>query len=266
MNKLSGEKSFLDHLEEFRMVIIKIAVCLIILFPVAFWVSSPAIDFLKESSFPENITLKYFSPMELFFVRMKVGLMIAFFIGLPYIAYQVWQFVVPGLYRHERFWIFYMAIISWALFLGGALFGFYFILPAVMRFALGMQTASVEPAIGVSNFIGLATMLMFGFGVMFQFPIVIFILTASGLVDVRFFKKQRMLMLILILVLAAILTPPDIISQALMAIPTYLLFELGLLFGLLAAKCKPKKIKTMPEEEEAVEPEKDNYDEIYGRK
>lgn len=219
-----------------RFLFIRIGICLLVLLPLAFWLAEPLVRLLILSCTPEGFTLKYFSPMEPFFVRVKMSFILALFFGMPYIAYQVWGFVAPGLYARERFWLSRLALASWVLFVGGVAFCYYVIIPTVMRFSLGLRTEVLEPAIGIGNFIGLAGMLLIGFGIMFQFPIAVYVMAGTGLVKLKVLRKQRPLVLIIILAMAAMLTPPDIVSQLLMALPTYLLFECGLLFAALAVR------------------------------
>ncbi len=237
---LVEEKSFFSHLEELRFLFIKIGVCLLCLLPLSFWLAEPLVRILIQSCTPDGFTLKYFSPMEPFIVRMKASLILALFFGMPYIAYQVWKFAAPGLYRHERFWLSRLALTSWSLFVAGVFFCYYVIIPSVMHFALKLQNDVLEPAIGIGNFVGLVGMLLVGFGIMFQFPIVVYVTARAGMVRLQTLKKQRPLVLIVILAMSALLTPPDIISQLLMSLPTYLLFECSLLFAALAVKEQQK--------------------------
>ncbi|QSH41758.1 twin-arginine translocase subunit TatC [Lentisphaerota bacterium ZTH] len=229
-----GEKSFLAHLEELRWVLLRGLICIAILFPLTFWLAPYGLKLLVKHSCPAGFTLKYFTPLEPLFVRIKLGLLLAFFIGIPYIAVVLWGFIIPGLYCRERFWLGRLAVLSWLLFICGIVFSFLLILPAVMSFSLSMQTQALQPAIGINSFVSLTGFLLLGFGVMFQLPIAVFLLVKTGLVKLETFKRQRPLACIVILTLSAILTPPDVFSQVMMAVPSYLLFELSLLLGRFA--------------------------------
>ncbi|MCP3964928.1 MAG: twin-arginine translocase subunit TatC [Lentisphaerae bacterium] len=243
MTEQHGEKSFLAHLEELRWVLLRAIICIAVLFPLAFWLAPYGLELLVKHSCPTGFALKYFTPLEPFFVRIKLGLLLAFFIGVPYIAIVLWGFVVPGLYVRERFWLGRLSFLSWLLFICGIFFSFFLILPAIMNFSLSMQTEALQPAIGINSFVSLTGFLLLGFGIMFQLPIAVFLLVKSGLVKLETFQKQRPLVCIVILTLSAILTPPDVFSQVMMAVPSYLLFEISLVLGRFA---KPRQRQQTP--------------------
>ena len=197
----------------------------------------------------------------------------AFFIALPYVAYTVWKFVVPALFPHEKRTVKRLSLSTCLLFIAGVAFCFFLIIPAMMRFSLSMQSEGLEPAIGLSNYIVLVGMLLLGFGIMFQLPIVVLFLALSGIIKLKTIKKMRPIVLIIILTLSALLTPPDVFSQLMMAVPTYLLFEISLLVSSIAIRNK----KTLEVEENDNpkdddddffqpyydEPDTDDYNEHY---
>jgi sec-independent protein translocase protein TatC len=240
MSVLGNHKTFIEHLEELRLVIIRIIITIVILLPVTFYFAENAIQLLIKYTCPPGFSLRYFSPMEPLFVQIKISLLGAFIIGLPYIAYIGWKFLVPALYPEERRRIKQFALSSWFLFIAGVTFCFYFIIPAMMRFSLSMQSAELQPAIGLSKYIGIVGMLLIGFGVIFQLPIAVFFLVISGIVKLSTLRKQRAVVLIIILTLSALLTPPDIFSQIMMAVPTYLLFEFSLIFSAMTMRTRAK--------------------------
>ncbi|MDD5599315.1 MAG: twin-arginine translocase subunit TatC, partial [Victivallaceae bacterium] len=207
MDSPENSKTFLEHLEELRRVIFKILAAVIIVFPAAFYFAGDLIVLLVNHSCPEGFALHYFSPMEPLFVKIKISLLAAFFAALPYVAWEVWKFVVPALYPDEKRVIKRLTLSSWALFLAGVAFCFFFVIPAMMRFSLSMRSDELQPAIGLNNYIGLAGMLLLGFGMMFQLPIVIFFLALSGMIQIKTINKFRQLFMIVILTLSALLTP-----------------------------------------------------------
>ena len=275
MNFSENHKTFIEHLEELRLLIFRIIFAIIFFIPVSFYFADDFIRLLVEHSCPPDFTLRYFSPMEPLFVKIKISLLAAIVIALPYIAYIVWKFVVPALYPNERRVVKRLAFSTWILFISGVSFCFFFIIPAMMRFSLSMQNSGLEAAIGLSNYVVLVGMLMLGFGIMFQLPIVVFFLALSGMVELDTIKKLRPLVLIVIFTLAALLTPPDIFSQLMMAIPTYLLFELSLLISSVAVRNKkPVDVEVVEDtaynddDEDFFQPsqesvESDNYDKDY---
>lgn len=250
MNFLDKHKSFLEHLEELRWLIFRIIFALIIVLPFTFFFAGDIISFLVAYSCPPDFKLSYFTPMEPLFVKIKISLLAAFIIALPYIAYTIWKFVVPALYPNERRRVKQLALSSWLLFMLGIVFCFSFIIPAMMRFSFSMQNSELQALIGLSNYIGLVGMLMLGFGIMFQLPIIVFFLALSGIVKLATIKKLRAMVLIAILTLSALLTPPDIFSQLMMAVPTYLLFELSLLFSSLAIRTKKTAVPDQTDDDD----------------
>lgn len=275
MNFSENHKTFIEHLEELRLLIFRIIFAIIFVLPVSFYFASDFIRLLVAYSCPPDFTLRYFSPMEPLFVKIKISLLAALVVALPYIAYIIWKFVVPALYPNEQRTVKRLAFSTWLLFIAGVSFCFFFIIPAMMRFSLSMQSSELEAAIGLSNYVGLVGMLMLGFGIMFQLPIVVFFLAISRMVKLETIKKLRPLVLIVIFTLSALLTPPDIFSQLMMAIPTYLLFELSLLISSIAIRNKkPTEIKVVEDipdsedEEDFFQPseesaDSDDYDKYY---
>ena len=226
----STDKTFLEHLEDLRKILFRIILCLAVLFPVSMYFASGLIKFLVLSSCPPGLVLNFFSPLEPVWVEIKTAMAVSVFIAFPYIAFEVWRFVAPGLYKHEKNFVLRLVFVSWMLFIVGVLFCFRFILPLVMQFSMSMASDYLRPIIGLQSFISLLALLLLGFGLMFQFPIAIFLLVKTGLVRLETFKKQRFVMIIIILFLAAVITPtPDMLTQLIMAVPTYILFELSML-------------------------------------
>ncbi len=232
------DMSFLEHLEELRNVLFRVGGCLLLLFPVAAYFSQDMIDLLVLYCCPPGFELKYFSPMEPLWVQLKIALLAAIVTGMPYIAWQIWRFIAPGLYERERLLIRRVAAISWLMFILGAVFCLSFILPLMMKFSLELQTKYVQPVIGLESFISMTGLLMLGFGVMFQFPILIYVLIHSGIVEITTVRKKRPYIIVLVLILAAVLTPPDIVSQIMLAVPSYLMFEISLLIASISCRRK----------------------------
>lgn len=237
---MPGEnKTFLEHLEELRGVLLRsLAAVALLLFP-AYWAAGRLIPWLLhqlEGLGGNGLQFHYFSPLEPFLVQLKCSLLLALFGALPYVSWQVGGFIAPGLYRRERRLFGMLAGAAFLLFLAGAAFAFTLILPLLLRFAASYRSPELAPILGLGNFVDLAGLLLLGFGIMFQLPVVVVILVRTGLVRTQTLRKSRPVVVIAILVLAAVLTPPDVISQLLMAVPTWLLFELALL---LAARLEP---------------------------
>ena len=232
----SGGNTLIAHLEALRQALLRIVAATLLLLPLAYWLSPYAIEWLIRWCFPNGGELYYFSPMEAFWVQIKLSLVLALTAAYPWNALQLWKFVLPALYPNERRalggWIF----LSTLLFLGGAAFCVGAILPLLMRFSESFASSSLKPLIGLAGFLGLAGWLTLAFALMFQTPIVVYMAVRLGFVDPAVLAGKRPYVVVAILILAALLTPPDVVSQILLALPTWLLFETGLLLARRAEK------------------------------
>lgn len=237
MQDTQDQEKLVYHLSELRKTFLKIIVCLIILFPLGYFSAPYVIDFITKWSFSyQNTQLSYFSPMEVFLVDLKVGFVLAFTIGFPYIVYQIWKFILPALYDKEKKFLKTAVYSSSFLFMLGVVMCVAFVLPLIIKFSMSFATEQIKPVLGISNFLGLSGWLMLAFGLMFQFPIAIYFLVRFDILSLESLKNKRPYVIVILLFVAAILTPPDIISQLLLFIPTYLLFELGIVFARLTKK------------------------------
>lgn len=244
------EETLATHLQALRSTLIRCLAVLAILFVPAFCAAPYCVDFLVDlvipaasSSAADSLQLHYFHPMEMFVLQMKVAFVLSLLVAFPYMARQVWLFVLPALYESERRFLRGIVFFSSFLFVGGALFCLLVCFPKVVQFGMSFANGPsldlwgglgadrfvhIIPTIGVSQVVSLSLWLSLAFGVMFQFPIVTYGLVRNGIVSYEAVCHKRPYVLVGILVLAAILTPPDVVSQVVLATPTYLLFELGL--------------------------------------
>lgn len=226
------DESLITHLEELRSTLIKCFVSLGILLPLCFLFSPKILTFLiKMLIGNQNITLNYFAPMEVFIIQIKLALLLDVIICFPYIAKQLWNFILPALYEKEKRFIKSIVLISSILFVLGVTFCVLVIFPLIIRFGMSFAGSNIQAVFGISNIVNLALWLGFTFGIMFQVPLVVYMLIKWGIISYEAVSSKRPYVVVLLLVSAALLTPPDIISQALLFIPTYILFELGLFFS-----------------------------------
>ena len=254
MDEIDDPKlSLIDHLEELRKRIFVMLYVTVAMYVPGFYLAKPAIERLQKYGCPPDTELVYTGVMDWFFTQLSMGLVFALLFASPVIAYQIWKFVAPALFKHERVAISRVSGFSCFLFLFGIAFAGLFIFPAIMRFSYGMETENIKPLLRVDSVVYLAVMLMLGFGVMFQLPIVIFFLALSGLVSIDTIRKSRPYFIVIIFIVSAIMTPPDIISQIAMAVPSWLLFEISLLFA--RAALRKKKAKEEAEEAERQQEE-----------
>ena len=223
------ENTLVSHLDALRRTLLWIAGVTALLYPVAFFLSPYVINLLVRWSFPPEIgKLHYFAPMEVFWVQLKLALILALAMAYPWNVFQLWRFLLPALYQSERKALGWWIVFSSVLFFGGIAFCIGLILPMLMRFSGGFATPELQPILGLANFLNLAGWLMLAFGVMFQSPVLVLLAVRFGVISTESLKKKRPYIMTVILIVAAVLTPPDIVSQVLLAIPTWLLFELGL--------------------------------------
>ena len=169
--------------------------------------------------------------MEVLWVRLRLALIAALLAAYPWNILQLWRFLLPALYKRERKALGCCIVSSSLLFFCGAAFSIGLILPLMMNFSGGFATAELRPSIGLANFLNLAGWLTLAFGIMFQSPIIVLLAVRFGVISCGSLRRKRPYIATAILIAAAILTPPDIVSQLMLAIPTWLLFELGLIIA-----------------------------------
>lgn len=225
----SKSDTFLAHLEDLRRTLLACFASWALALPVGLAIAPSVVSALTRWSCPESIsTLHYFSPLEVFVVHLRMGCVIAAILCYPYAMNRIWKFLLPALYETERrtwrAWLVYSSV----LFVAGGAFCVATILPLMMKFSASFATEQITPIIGIAQFMSLAGALMLAFGVMFQMPIGVCAFVKFGVISVEKLKQSRPYALIVILIVAAILTPPDILSQIMLALPTWLLFELGI--------------------------------------
>jgi sec-independent protein translocase protein TatC len=234
-DELAGsEAPFVSHLIELRDRMIRALVALGIVFGVLMvWPGSGALyDLLAAplaQHLPKGATLIATNVITPFLVPLKITLMAAFLIALPYILHQVWAFVAPGLYAHEKRMVLPLVISSTILFLVGVAFVYFLVIPGLAKFIQAVAPQSITAAPDVEEYFGFVLTLFMVFGIAFEVPIAVVVLARIGVVTVEQLKQWRGYFIVGSFVVAAIVTPPDVISQLSLAIPMCLLYELGLI-------------------------------------
>ncbi len=232
------DESLVQHLNALRSMLIKCFIALGIGLVPMFILAPYCMDELIEIMISSHqVSLNFFSPIEVFVLQIKIAVVLDLLVCFPYIARQIWIFILPALFDHERKFIKSIVLSSSILFITGVLFCIFFILPLIINFGMSFTTPNIQAMFGISNIISMALWLSVIFGLMFQFPLITYSLIRSNIVSYETVKSKRSYIFVAILIIAAILTPPDIISQLTLAIPTYLLFEAGL----YCAKTKSSK-------------------------
>jgi sec-independent protein translocase protein TatC len=226
-----AEGTLISHLLELRQRLLKAVVAVCIVFaPLAFYgnelytfVAQPLIDKL-----PAGTSIIATSVVAPFMTPLKLSMLAALFIAMPYVLYQIWAFVAPGLYRHEKRFAMPMLVSSVLLFYAGVAFAYFIVFPLMFKFLTATTPAGVKMMTDMSSYIDFVLLLFFAFGVAFQVPVATVLLVSTGLVRIETLKKQRGYVLLGIFIVAAFLTPPDALSQCFMAVPMYLLYEIGI--------------------------------------
>jgi len=232
--KHSSEKlPLVQHLIELRRSLLRsviaIALFFLILFPFADeiynFIAAPIVQAIPGSNL---IAIGVISP---FLTPLKMSLILAIYVAMPYLLYQLWMFVAPALYRHEKRLILPLVISSTLLFYVGLVFSFYIVFPVIFGFLAGVGPESVNFAPDIQYYLDFILKVSFAFGVAFEVPVVTILLIIFGITTPQKLKKNRSYIIIGSFVLGMILTPPDVISQFLIAIPIWILFEAGLIFS-----------------------------------
>lgn len=225
-------ESLISHLEALRETLLKCIISLCIVFPFVFFIAPHALNWLIATILSgTNIKLNYFSPMEVFLIQIKTAFILDLIICFPYMAKKIWDFILPALYDNEKKFIKSLVFISSTLFILGVAFCLFVMLPFVIKFGLSFSTSTINPMFSISNIINLTLIMSLSFGLMFQMPLITHALIKSGIISYEAISDKRPYVIVIILIIAGILTPPDVVSQITLGLPTYLLFELGLLFS-----------------------------------
>lgn len=229
----SDEKQpFMSHLEELRKRLIICAVAVGAGFVIAYVFAEPLFRILTLPlilSMGEGQQLIFTSLPEMFFAYLKTALVTAILAAAPLIFYQLYMFVAPGLYKHERNLVVPFVISSTILFVGGGLFGYFVVFPFGFRFFLSFATENIQALPSVKEYFSFAVKLLFAFGLVFELPVVAFFLGKVGVVTPELMRRKRKYAILLVFAMAAILTPPDVVTQCMMAGPLIILYEISIL-------------------------------------
>lgn len=229
-----AEGTLISHLLELRDRLLRAFIAVIVVFvPCTFFsneiftiVAQPLIDQL-----PANSSLIATSVISPFMTPFKLAFFVALFVAIPYVLYQIWAFVAPGLYRHEKRFAVPLLVSSIVLFYVGVVFAYFFVFPVMFEFFAATTPKGVRMMTDINSYLDFVLTMFFCFGLAFEVPVVVVLLVLTNLVQVEKLKESRGYVLIAIFVIAAILTPPDAVSQTIMAVPMYLLYEGGIIMA-----------------------------------
>ncbi|HIZ29079.1 MAG TPA: twin-arginine translocase subunit TatC [Candidatus Adamsella sp.] len=232
MTNQDNDESLIAHLEALRETLLKCLIVLGLVFPFMLFAAPKVLECLTDIIISDsNVTLNYFSPAEVFIIQIKTAAVLDLIVCFPYIAKKIWDFILPALYENERKFIKTTVLTSTTLFVSGVLFCIFFILPLIIKFGMSFSSSNIKAVFGISNIINLSLWMSISFGLMFQLPLITYSLIKSDIIPYESISDKRSYVIVGILIMAGILTPPDVVSQILLALPTYMLFELGLFFA-----------------------------------
>lgn len=234
------EQPFITHLVELRDRLLKAALMVLLVFIALSFIANdlysqlagPLLKQMPPGS--QMVAIDVASP---FLAPFKLALVAAIFITVPFSLYQLWAFVAPGLYLHEKKMLLPLLVSSTVLFYAGIAFAYYVVFPLMFAFLTATVPTGVTMMTDISKYMDFVLTLFFAFGVSFEVPIVALLLVWSGLVSAQSLAEKRSYVIVIAFIIGAVLTPPDVVSQTLLAVPIWLLFEIGL----LAARCIPER-------------------------
>lgn len=229
---MPDSRSFFDHLEELRKRIFYSCIGLFVAAFAAFFFSNRILGLITRLV-PK---LVFLSPSEAFVVQLKTALVAGCFVAAPFIFYQFWRFVRPALRRNEAKYIVGAVLACTLFFAAGVAFAYFIIVPFALKFLLGFQTEHLQAMLSIDKFVGTVAAFVLACGLVFQLPVASFFLTKLGVVTPRLLWKNQRVAVVVIFVVAAVVSPPDVFSQILMAIPLFVLYQVSILASLLARR------------------------------
>ena len=233
-----GEMSFFDHLDEMRKRIIISVVGILIASVIAGVFITEIMEYILIGPAKSvNMTLQNLRPFGQPFLYFKVIFASGIIIAFPFVLYQVWRFVAPGLYQNERNWARKITLFTSLCFLSGVFFSYFVMIPSMLSFAVSFQTEGITNIIDVNEYFGFIIMILLASGLLFEMPMASYVLAKVGILTAKAMRKYRRHSIVVILILAAVLTPtPDPVSQFIFAAPLFILYEISIIIARLAQK------------------------------
>ncbi len=238
---LDREMHLTDHLEELRRRLIVVAIAIAVATVASYYFSEDLFRILMApllAAMPAEGGLIFTGLTETFFTYLKISLVAGFFIASPVVIFQLWSFSAPGLYAHEKRYVFPFVLSASIFFVGGALFGYFVVFPFGFKFFMGFATDFIRPMPSVKEYFSFAVRMLFAFGVVFELPVVTAFLAMFGLIQAQTLVRKRKYAVLGSFVIAAVLTPPDIASQLMMAGPIIILYEMSIIIARICGRRK----------------------------
>ncbi len=232
--ELLAEGTLISHLVELRQRLLKVVIAIAICFAPCAWFADELFTIVATpliKKMPVGTSMIATSLISPFMAPLKLSLFVALFIAMPYVLFQVWAFVAPGLYKREKRFAVPLMISSIVLFYAGVAFAYFVVFPLMFAFLTTTAPTGVQIMTDISNYLDFVLLLFFAFGIAFEMPVATVLLAATGMVRVETMTKNRGYVILGIFVIAAFLTPPDALSQTAMALPMWLLYEIGIVLS-----------------------------------
>ena len=238
----SPQETFLSHLFELRDRLVRSLIAVALVFIPTFFYASELYDLLAwpmMRTLPEGSKMIATGVITPFFIPMKIAMMVAFLVALPYLLYQAWAFVAPGLYAHEKKLVLPLVVSSTLLFFLGMAFCYFFVFKTVFAFIAQFAPKSITVAPDIEAYFNFVLGMFIAFGVTFEVPVIVVVLVMTGMVSVEKLREIRSFVIVGAFGVAAVVTPPDVVSQLLLAIPLCLLYEVGIFVARFVEKPRP---------------------------
>jgi sec-independent protein translocase protein TatC len=239
------------HLGEFRKRLVASAIAVGIGFAVCYAFSEELFEILAQplkSNLAEGERLVFTNLPDMFFVYLKTAFVAGLLLSSPFIFYQIWMFIAPGLYRREKTLVLPFIFFSTLLFVGGGLFGYFVVFPFGFKFFLSFENEFLQALPSVKQYFSFSIKLLLAFGLVFELPVVLFFLARIGAVTPASLRKKRKYAILMCFIVGAVITPPDVITQFMMAVPLIVLYEVGIIAAMVAGKRKPVAAESPPAE------------------
>ena len=236
---MSTQDTFISHLVELRDRLLRAILAVMIVFLCLFpWARElyALLAMPLVAALPAGGQMIATDVVGVFLVPVKVAFLVAFVIALPYVLYQVWAFVAPGLYVHEKRLVLPLVVASSVLFIVGMSFAYFLVFPVVFKFMASIAPEGVAWMTDIDKYLSFALTTFLAFGVTFEVPVVVIVLVRAGVVSIEKLKEIRPYVIVGAFVVGAIFTPPDVISQVMLAVPLWLLYELGIVFARMVGR------------------------------
>ena len=246
-----AEQPLISHLVELRTRLLRSISAILLVFIALIYFSNNIYDFVAQpllSQLPEGTSMIATDVATPFLTPIKLTLVLSFFVAIPYLLYQAWAFIAPGLYQHERRLIMPLVASSAVLFYAGMAFAYYVVFPLVFGFFTSTAPAGVTVATDIASYLDFVLTLFFAFGVAFEIPVATILLCWTGVTSPKSLREKRPYVIVGVFVVGMLLTPPDVFSQTLLAIPMWGLWEIGLFFARFYVKEESEEKQEQTEE------------------